>query len=252
MDSIIARTYAEYMYRNGIKINISEAITKSIRIIVRSLTRKRWECPIGHIVPRIPTWTTEGDASDLALSVYIKQAKVWCMVLFGKDLFSRIKGLGKAKDVFINSLKYIALQLASIIVNDLYDENPTAFPPSPTHLALGDNTPFLSWYDHQSTASAMGQNQIRLSAEYSLEARVKSSGEHLKGTLNQIADGISCPHERFTPHLTTIHDIPFSTLVKQVCLKHPILQSYRIFLLSPECSPELQLLQHQSKKSSTR
>jgi hypothetical protein len=133
---------------------------------------------------RIPTWTTEGNASDLALSVYIKQAKVWCMVPFGKELFSRIKGLGKAKDVFINSLEYIALQLASIIVNDLYNENPTAFPPSPTHLALGDNTPSLSWYDHHSTASAMGQNQIQLSAEYSLEAKVKSSGEHLKGTLN--------------------------------------------------------------------
>jgi hypothetical protein len=234
MDSIIARTYAEYMHHNGIKMNISEAITKSIRIIVMSLTRKRWECPIRHIVPRIPTWTTEGDASDLALSVYIKQAKVWCMVPFGKDLLSRIKGLGKAKDVFINILEYIALQLASIIVNDLYDENPTAFPPSPTHLALGDNTPSLSWYDHHSTASAMGQNQIRLSAEYSLEAKVKSSREHLKGTLNQMADEISRPHERFTPHLTTTHGIPFSTLVKQVCLKHPILQSYRFFLLSPE------------------
>jgi hypothetical protein len=77
MDSIIAITYTEYTYRNGIKLNVSEAITKSIRIIVLSLTRKRWECLIGHIVPRIPAWTTEGDASDLALSVYIKQAKVW-------------------------------------------------------------------------------------------------------------------------------------------------------------------------------
>jgi hypothetical protein len=156
------------------------------------------------------------------------------MVQFGKDLFSRVKGLGKDKDVYINSLEYIALQLASIIVNDLYEENPTAFPPSTTHLALGDNTPSLSWFDHHSTASAMGQNQIRLSAEYSINANVKSSGKHLKVTLNTMADEISCPHERFIPHLTTIHDIPSSTLTKQVCQKHPILQSYRIFLLSPE------------------
>jgi hypothetical protein len=151
-----------------------------------------------------------------------------------KGPFSRVKGLGKDKDVYINSLEYIALQLASIIVNELYEENPTAFPPSPTHLASGDNTPSLSWFDHHSTASAMGQNQIRLSAEYSLDANVKSSGKHLKGTLNTMADKISRPHERFTPNLTKIHDIPFSTLVKQVCQKHPILQSYRIFLLSPE------------------
>jgi hypothetical protein len=156
------------------------------------------------------------------------------MVPFRKDLFSRVNGLGKDKDVYINSLKYIALQLASIIVNELYEENPTAFPPSPTHLALGDNTPSLSWFDHHSTASAMGQNQIRLSAEYSLDANVKSSRKHLKGTLNTMADKISRPHEHFTPHLTKIHDIPFSTLVKQVCQKHQILQSYRIFLLSPE------------------
>jgi hypothetical protein len=135
-DNIVARTYAEYMYRNGIKMKISEEITKCIQIIVVSLTRKRWECPIGHIVPRTPIWTTEGNSSDLALSVYIKQSKVWCMVPFGKDLFSRVKGLGKDEDVYINSLEYIALQLASIIVNELYDENPTAFPPSPA-LSIG-------------------------------------------------------------------------------------------------------------------
>jgi hypothetical protein len=41
MDSIVARTYAEYMYRNGMKMKISEDITKCIRIIVMSLTRKR-------------------------------------------------------------------------------------------------------------------------------------------------------------------------------------------------------------------
>jgi hypothetical protein len=228
MDSIVARTYAEYMYRNGIKMKISEAITKCIQIIVMSLTIKRWEYPIGHIVPRTLIWTTEGDSSDLALSVYIKQSKVWCMVPFEKDIFSQVRGLGKDKDVYINSLEYIALQLASIIVNELYEENPTAFPPSLTHLALGDNTPSLPWFDHHSTASAMGQNQIRLSAEYSLDANLKSSGKHLKGTLNTMADGILCPHERFTPHLTKIHDIPFSTLKKQVCQKHPILQSYRI------------------------
>jgi hypothetical protein len=241
MDSIVARTYAEYMYRNGIKMKISEDITKCIHIIVMSLTRKRWECPIGHIVPRTPIWTTEGDSSDLALSVYIKQSKVWYMVPFGKDLFSRVKGLEKDKDVYINSLEYIALQLASIIVNELYKENPTAFPPSPTHLALGDNMPSLSWFGHHSTASAMGQNQIRLSAEYSLDANVKSSGKHLKGTLNTMAGKISRPHERFTPHLTKIHDIPFSTLIKQVCQKHPILQSYQIFLLSPELFSALSL-----------
>jgi hypothetical protein len=97
MDSIVARTYAECMYLNGIKIKISEDITKCICIIVMSLTRKRWECPIGHIVLRTLIWTTEGDSSDLALSVYTKQAKVWRMVPFGKDLFSRVKGLGKDK-----------------------------------------------------------------------------------------------------------------------------------------------------------
>jgi hypothetical protein len=41
MDSIVARTYAKYMYRNGIKMKISEDITKCTRIIVMSLTRKR-------------------------------------------------------------------------------------------------------------------------------------------------------------------------------------------------------------------
>jgi hypothetical protein len=124
--------------------------------------------------------------------------------------------------------------LASIIVNEIYEENPTAFPPSPTHLALGDNTPLLSWFDNYSTASAMGQNQIRLSAEYSLDANVKSTGEHLPRNKNDMGDDISRPYKFFNPTQTTIHDVPFSTLVKQVCQMHPILRSYWIFLLSPE------------------
>ena len=234
MESIVATEYAAYMYRNGIYFALSEPITKCVMIIIRSLADKRWECPIGHIIPRMPTWTTSGDASDLALSVYIKQAKVFCLVPFGKDLFSRIKGLGKDKEVFINSLEYIALQLAHIIINEIYDENPSAFPPSPTHLALGDNTPSVSWLNHHSTASTMGQNQIRLTAEYSIDANVKSYAEHLQGIKNEMGDTISRPHELFTPKLTTIYDVPFSTLVKQVCQKLPILRSYRVFLLSPE------------------
>ena len=232
MSSIQARTFAEYMYRNGVKMNIGEAIVKSIKIIIYSLLRKRWECPIGHIVPRSPTWTSTGDSSELALSVYIKQSKVWCMVPFGKELSTRIKG--KDREVFINSLEYMALQLASIIVNEIYEENPEAFPSCPTHRAKGDNTPSISWFDTFGTASSMGQNQIRLHAEYSLTARVKSFGEHLPGEINFMGDDISRPNKFFNPPLTKIHDVPFHLLVKQVCLKHPILQSYRIFLLSPE------------------
>jgi hypothetical protein len=56
-----------------------------------------------------------------------------------------------------------------------------------------------------------------------------------------MADKFPRPHERFTPHLTQIHDIPFSTIIKQVCQKHPIIQSYRIFLLSPQLFSALSL-----------
>jgi hypothetical protein len=142
------------------------------------------------------------------------QWKVWCMVPFGKDQFSRVKGLGKDKGVYINSLKYIALRLASIIVNELNEENPTAFPPSPTHLALGDNTPSLSWFDHHSTASAMGQNQIRLSAEDSTDANVKLSRKHLKGTLNTMANEIFASPRTFHP---TSNNNP----------RHPFLYTYK-------------------------
>ena len=54
MDYIVASTYAEYyMCRKGLKIKVNEAITKCIQVVRVSLTRKRWECLIGHIVLRI-------------------------------------------------------------------------------------------------------------------------------------------------------------------------------------------------------
>ena len=50
MDCIVATTYAEYnVYRNGLKRKFNEAIIKCIRVFRVSLTRKRWECPVGHM-----------------------------------------------------------------------------------------------------------------------------------------------------------------------------------------------------------
>ena len=52
------------------------------------------------------------------------------------------------------------------------------------------------------TASHMGQNLLKLYAEYQLLAPVCSVTEHIKGENNVVADAISRPDQLFSPPLT--------------------------------------------------
>ena len=65
MTSIEAVVEAQFAYANDLKITIPEHATAGVLIIYKYLVKnKPWECPIGHIVPRTPTWTSYGDARE--------------------------------------------------------------------------------------------------------------------------------------------------------------------------------------------
>ena len=57
--------------------------------------------------------------------------------------------------------------------------------------------------------------------------------------MNKEADDISRVQELFSPQKTQIYDVPYITLLKQVCLKHKEKRSWRVFHPSAQILSDL-------------
>ena len=118
------------------------------------------------------------------------------------------------KEVHINNLEYIALHLAKLLVQLLYSQTPEKYAPHPYHNAKRDNIPSISWLNYLSTASKLGQQQIRLTAEHTLLHDVKSTASHVTGNTNDPADSFSRPYLAFPKPYPNLWDIPFNCIIK--------------------------------------
>ena len=160
-----------------------------------------WESPIGHIVPRDPWGESHGDSSESAIGVVIPTIEVFILLPFGESLCNRIK----KGEVQINVLEFIALFLAYIAVLEEYQNDNSAFPPHPCLLLWGDSMTANAWMNKMSTSSIMGQNVLRLFANYLLLSPIKGHTKHIAGKDNHQADDISCVKELFTPQKKLIN-----------------------------------------------
>jgi len=147
-------------------------------------SRRPWETPVGHIVDRDYACISTQDASHHALAVQIPQRKVWMLLPYSKRVFDRIK---KDAEIHINVLEFLALFIGFIMFQDEHKNFPNEFPPSPTMLSLGDNTSANSWVRKINTPSVMGQNALRMFAEYSINSEVAMSTDHIPTKENTIA-----------------------------------------------------------------
>ena len=224
-----SKYHAQYIWDNKMTVPIPTPVRKSLQTIYKYVhSHQPWEQPIGHIVPRVPAFVATSDASTKAIGVHIPTIRAWCLIPFSAKLCNRIS----TNDVHINALEFVALLITYIMVQEKHAENPARYPPHPTLDSRGDNTSANAWWRKMSTQSTMGQNLVKLYAEYQLQSPVCSLATHIAGKLNVFADGISRPHELFTPHLTHIHSTPFPTLVTQVCQQFRECRRWDLFLPS--------------------
>ena len=229
---------AEYIWRNKHRVLISIDIIRCCILVYKYLeSGAPWERPIGHIVPRTPSFVSTGDACLKAIAVQIPRLQVWCLLPFSEELCARIS----RKEIHINVLEFIALLISFIIVQEKVKLHPEMYPPAPVLLAFGDNTSANAWWKKMSTHSQMGKNVLKLYAEYQLLSPVCSVSEHIKGSDNVIADTISRPHELFTPHLTHVWKTPYHKLIQQVCLRYEEKKLWEVFLPSAELLSALNL-----------
>jgi hypothetical protein len=130
---LCAREVAQSIWRNGSRIKIPPAATLAIQMIYDYLqSGQPWEQKIGHIIPRDPFFYAASDASKQGTGLLIPTAKVYCLVPVNPDLADRFNlPQGHPDLLHINTLEFIGVFLAYVIVTILANDRPANYPPAP-------------------------------------------------------------------------------------------------------------------------
>ena len=120
----------------------------------------KFETPIAHLIPRIPTALIVCDSLLVACGGYSITLKFWWHLLFLKEVVKRT--LLHLKDNFdksfisINCLKYVTIIInycASLVT---FDTQKVSNDPYPVVLSMTDNTSALNWTLHTSKKLMIG------------------------------------------------------------------------------------------------
>ena len=186
-----------FLWQSKSAITISKQVRAAIGIIYNYLTSSlKWESPIGHLIPRDPFYESRGDASFCCIGVTIPEIKVFVLIPFSKELRQRILD----KEVWINSLEFIALFMAYIAFLAEYNLRPDEFPPYPVLRLWGDNMSTNKWMRKISAVSTTAQNLLDYFANHLLHSPVKGDTNWIAVEENKEADEISSVQELFSPN----------------------------------------------------
>ena len=189
------------------------------------------------IIPRVPHFTSRGDASLVGGGAYCPRLEFWFDVQWGARIISGVNNC-KPSDpgyVHINSLEFIVviLQLAAIRTRmespawALYF--PHGVPDIPVWLGETDNTVSNSWATRVSAKGSQGQGLVAIYSELLRTTRLHTTTRHLAGKLNVVADDISRNDFSLSPRLR----------VQRLVNLHPLLADYDYFHPSPELARDL-------------
>ena len=200
-----------------------------------------WGQQIAHIVPRDPTFTSLGDASNVAGGGYSDDLRWWFQVNWSPAVLKLINlGLKHPNRIHINSLEFVVviLQYAAVLTRMRELDTPAAreafrsggFPWLPILLLLCDNIVSVSWAHRVTSSSLRGQALIPIFAALLEDSPVGIAPKHIAGVDNVDADFISRPP---TNHLL----LSPSERREQIFHSAPRMRLWDIFVPSPDlCS----------------
>jgi len=234
------RLECELLWKSRRPITITAPVREAIKVIYDFLVAdNKWECPIGHLIPREMTSESYGDSSQLAIGVVSDDIKAIILLPFSK----RLCNLLKSGDVHINTMELIALFLAYIMFLCRYENSPEGtFAPHPQIKLWGDSMSANKWFRTFSTNSPMATKALRMFAEYMKYSPVSPVPNHISGIDNVQADDLSRVNKLFTHEKEFIYDVPYTTLLQQVYRKYSKMSNYSVFLPHPEILSDLSSL----------
>ena len=155
----------------------------------------KFETPIAHLIPRIPTATIIGDSSLLACGGYSITLGFWWHLSFPKDIVERtllhLKDNSDKRFISINCLEYVTIILnycASLVT---FASRKIDDDPYPIVLCVTDNTSALNWTLHTSKKSNIGRALARFFCGLLIGSNVGVNAKWISTIENVVADKIS-------------------------------------------------------------
>ena len=238
-EKFAAKKIAEHMYHSKKKMFITIELRHEISFLKKLLSENKhsqiWS-PIAHLIPRVPTYTSAGDASLRAGGGFSIDLNFWWFFEWPPEIQNltldkfQIKQQNDHGDLIsINLLEFVAFIInyiaANIRLSQLRKEDTqNKLEQYPVILNKCDNVSALKWILKAATASAAGRSLSRLTCSVMRTSPLGLNGEHLAGELNVIADGIS-------RLVTDANSSPNFSLLMQ---EFPVLQNCYRFIPSAE------------------
>jgi hypothetical protein len=157
LEPLIGREVASLLWRTRQTIHVTKFVRRELEYLHTYLTNheNRWAISIGHLVPRSPTFTTKGNASNLGGGAYCQDLLFWFSIIWSPEIRRRVNLHKKhAGRIHINCLEFVValLQLAAVttrlqaVVPGKLEVNfPHGYPDIPVLLCQTDNMSTKSW-----------------------------------------------------------------------------------------------------------
>ena len=222
--------HARYQY------NINKTMRQEIEFFREQLaptSEVRWEAPIAHIIPRMPTFTTFGDSCLEGAGGYSISLGFWWHLPFPDEIKSRTL-LHKQNNADGQLISINVLEFVTVIINYcaalhlVLTENVTD-DKYPVLLNVTDNTSALSWTTGPCRKSKLGRLLARFFCSLLINSPLGVNSQWICTSANVIADDIS--REKALQKTANSHpSFDYSTLQQ----RYPQLTHCRFFQPSPE------------------
>ncbi len=220
-------------------------------------SRIKFETPIAHLIPRMPTASIVGNSSLVACGGYLITLNFWWHHSFLKEVVKRmllhLKDNSDKMFILINCLEYVTIILnycASLVVFGTQKVNDD---PYPVVLCITDNTSALNWMLHTSKKLIIGRALARFFCGLLIGSNVGVNAKWISTIENLLADKISRLKEVINTNFKLLSSLPtydYAHLQQEhvelrACsffqLSHKLLSLIWEILLTQKC-PDLNLI----------
>ena len=202
-DSFIQKKVSKSLYQSKEPCFISKELSLELsflRQILEQPSTYKWECPIAHLVPRSPDYTSTGDASLFAGGGYSLDLKFWWYIHWPEEVHSKTlkfftinkKDSSTGELISINLLEFAVVIINYATASYALSLRPSsATNPYPVLLNWADNMTANKWALKAATTNLAGRGLSRLFCALRLNNSLGLNTDFIPGHKNIIADRIS-------------------------------------------------------------
>ncbi len=192
----------------------------------------KWETPIAHIIPRMPTFTSFGDNCLEGAGGYSTLLGYWWHIPFPDEVKQRTllheKDNKDGRLIAINVLEFVTIIINYCALLHVVRTMSASNDPCPVLLNVTNNASALSWTTGACRKSRIGRLITRFFCSLMIGSLLGINSMRISTKDNKIADDISCIKKQSALDSPPLFD--YSTLTQ----RYPELTHCRSFQIQPE------------------